>query len=318
LTPPWGHREDAGGIPAGEGAGISPRKGLRRSFASDPRGLALIGLVALLLLVVAWAATGIGGADPQADAVTANPALNATAEAIVAAAWGASIVVMFVLLRRLRRRLEEDVETLGLPEEPTPRWVKVVAWLIVAAVFVVPLLFLTNGDDRQPQAQPSVETAPGDRTDDASGRTTPSPWLISGFVVGAAVAAFAFAARRSSSIAVDREPLPELLAKVVEVVDDSIRDIEGEPDARRAIIRAYARMERALARSGVPRRPSETPFEYIERVLRHLMVPGEPARSLTELFEIARFSDRPIDLSMKQRAIDCLLDIRSGLTSEVT
>jgi hypothetical protein len=48
------------------------------------------------------------------------------------------------------------------------------------------------------------------------------------------------------------------------------------------------------------------------------MVPDEPARSLTELFEIARFSDRSIAPSMKQRAIDCLLDIRSGLTSEVT
>jgi len=48
------------------------------------------------------------------------------------------------------------------------------------------------------------------------------------------------------------------------------------------------------------------------------MVPDDPARSLTELFEVARFSDRPIDPPMKQRAIDCLLDIRSGLTSEVT
>jgi hypothetical protein len=193
----------------------------------------------------------------------------------------------------------------------------VVAWLIVAAVFVIPLLFLANDDDGQPQAPPSAETVAGDTTDTSADRATPSPWLFTGFLVGAGAAALAFGVRRSPRLANDREPLPELLARVVEVVDDSIRDIEGEPDARRAIIRAYARMERALARSGVPRRPSETPFEYIERVLRHLMVPNEPTRSLTELFEIARFSDRPVDASMKQRAIDCLLDIRSGLTSEV-
>ena len=306
------------GHPAGQGAAITARKGLRRAFASDPRGLALVGLVALLLLVVAWAATGIGGPDPDAGSGTTSPVLNATAEAIVAAGWGALIVVMFVMLRRLRRRLEEDVETQGPPEAPPPWWVRAVAWLIVGAVFLLPLLFLTNDDDRQPVSSSSTEATTGDPADASANRTTPSPWLLLGFVVGAGVATVAFSATRARQPAIDREPLEELLAKVVDVVDDSIRDIESEPDARRAIIRAYARMERALARSGVPRRPSETPFEYIERVLRHLMVPDDPARSLTELFEVARFSDRPIDPPMKQRAIDCLLDIRSGLTSEVT
>jgi hypothetical protein len=105
---------------------------------------------------------------------------------------------------------------------------------------------------------------------------------------------------------------------VVGVVDDSISDIERDPDPRRAIIRAYARMEAVLARGGIPRRPSETPLEYIDGALRTLAIPAAPARSLTDLFEIARFSDRPIDVSMKRRAIDCLLDIRSALMSEVT
>jgi hypothetical protein len=103
----------------------------------------------------------------------------------------------------------------------------------------------------------------------------------------------------------------------VKAVDDSIHDIESEPDPRRAIIRAYARMEAVLARSGVPRRPSETPFEYIEAALRQLLVPAAPVRSLTELFEIARFSERRLDGSMKQRAIDCLLEVRFALVVEV-
>jgi hypothetical protein len=77
-------------------------------------------------------------------------------------------------------------------------------------------------------------------------------------------------------------------------------------------------MEAVLARGGIPRRPSETPLEYIDGALRTLAIPAAPARSLTDLFEIARFSDRPIDVSMKRRAIDCLLDIRSALMSEVT
>jgi len=49
-------------------------------------------------------------------------------------------------------------------------------------------------------------------------------------------------------------------------------------------------MERALAVSGIPRRPSEAPFEYIERALRDLETSTESARRLTDLFEWAKFS----------------------------
>ena len=51
-------------------------------------------------------------------------------------------------------------------------------------------------------------------------------------------------------------------------LDFSLDDLRNEPDLRRAIIAAYARMERALAGAGLPRAPSEAPFEYVERALR--------------------------------------------------
>jgi Domain of unknown function (DUF4129) len=288
---------------------------LRRSFAGS-RGLALIGLVAVLLAVVAWAATGVraGGADASQPA---NGRLNGALEAVAAAAWGAGVVVLIVTVRRLRRRLEEEAEAVD-PEPPKPWWVSLIAWLIVAAVFIIPVVFLTDRRPQESEASPTAEATPGGSTLTSEDQRRPSPWLIVGFSVGAAAAALAFALRRGRPVVDAREPLPDLLANVVDVVDDSIRDIETEPDARRAIIRAYARMERALAQGGVPRRPSETPFEYLESTLRRLMVPAEPARSLTELFEVAKFSDRPIDASMKRRAIDCLLDVRSALTAEVT
>ena len=241
--------------------------------------------------------------------------MSGTLNAVVAAAWGAAFVVLIVMARRLRRRPE------GLePRPPKPWWVTMVAWLIVASVFLIPLLF-RNGKDREPQPNPTPTATPGsDPTGTAEDQRRPSSWVIVGFVAGAAAAgaALAFAARRRVSIEEDREPLHELLLNVVSVVDDSISDIERDPDPRRAIIHAYARMEAVLARGGIPRRPSETPLEYIDGALRTLAIPAGPARSLTDLFEIARFSDRPIDVSMKRRAIDCLLDIRSALMSEVT
>jgi Domain of unknown function (DUF4129) len=290
--------------------------GFRRPFASDSRKLALIGVVAVLLAVVAWAATGVraGGAEPSR---TASPIAIDALDALVAAAWGAGVVAVVIMIRRLRNRLEEDMDALDPQRQPRPWWVSLVAWLIVAAVFLIPLLFLTDGQDSGPRSTPTAQPA-SDGADAAGDRRRPSPWAAAGFVVGAAVAALVLNARRSARIEHEPVPLNELLADVVEVVDDSIGDIERDPDPRRASIRAYARMEAVLARGGVPRRPSETPLEYIDGALRALSVPAAPARSLTDLFEVAKFSDRPIDASMKQRAIDCFLDIRSALTSEVT
>ncbi len=291
---------------------------LRRSFASGSGRLALIGVVAVLLAVVAWAVTGVQTGGSSGSARTMSPGVSGTLTAVVAAAWGAGLVVLIVMVRRLRRRLEEDAEGLE-PRPPLPWWVTMVAWLIVGAVFLMLLVTFKNGQDRETPT-PAPTAAPGDLTSSTAEQRRPSSWVIVGFVAGAAAAAaaLAFAARRPASIVEDREPLPELLRHVVGVVDDSISDIERDPDPRRAIIRSYARMEAVLARGGIPRRPSETPLEYIDGALRTLAIPAGPARSLTDLFEIARFSDRPIDISMKRRAIDCLLDIRSALMSEVT
>ena len=293
--------------------------GLRRSVASGSRRLALIGVAAILLALVAWAVTGVRTGGASGSARTMSPGMSGTLNAVAAAAWGAAVVMLIVMARRLRRRLEEDAEGLE-PQPPKPWWISIVAWLIVAAVFLLMLVTFRNGQDREPQ--PTLTAAPrADLTNGtADDQRRPSSWVIVGFTAGAAAAAaaLAFAARRRTNIEDHREPLPELLRHVVGVVDDSIGDIERDPDPRRAIIRAYARMEAVLARGGIPRRPSETPLEYIDGALRALAVPAAPARSLTELFEIARFSDRPIDVSMKRRAIDCFLDIRSALMSEVT
>ena len=38
---------------------------------------------------------------------------------------------------------------------------------------------------------------------------------------------------------------------------------------------------------------------------------------LTDLIEVARFSDRPVCASMKGRAIDCLLEVRHAVAAEV-
>jgi MFS family permease len=96
-------------------------------------------------------------------------------------------------------------------------------------------------------------------------------------------------------------------------LDESLDDLRNEPDLRRAIIAAYARMERALAIGGIPRRPAEAPFEYIERALGDLETSAESARRLTDLFEWAKFSQHEPGPEMRDDAIDALVAVRDEL-----
>jgi hypothetical protein len=101
-------------------------------------------------------------------------------------------------------------------------------------------------------------------------------------------------------------------------IGDAIDDLEAEPDARRAVIAAYARMESVLARNGLKRRPSETPVEYLRRILLGLTSRGDSVSRLTSLFEQAKFSRHEIDASMKQDAIGALREIRDDLQRAAT
>jgi hypothetical protein len=104
-----------------------------------------------------------------------------------------------------------------------------------------------------------------------------------------------------------------LAGRLSGVLDDTLDDVREERDPRRAIILAYARMERALERSGVARHEAEAPLEYVARVLLELDVTAAPVRALADLFEQARFSHHPADETMKQRAIGALETIRAEL-----
>jgi len=115
--------------------------------------------------------------------------------------------------------------------------------------------------------------------------------------------------KKRTAVPLERSVAEEL----AESISDAIDDLEAEPDARRAVIAAYARMEAVLARNGLRRRPSETPLEYLRRILLGLTARGEAVSRLTWLFEQAKFSRHDIDASMKQDAIGALREIRDDL-----
>jgi Domain of unknown function (DUF4129) len=137
-------------------------------------------------------------------------------------------------------------------------------------------------------------------------------WIFAAAIGGGLLlaAAMVFARRRRAESEEETATMEDELA---EVVTDTIDDLRREADPRRAVIAAYARMERVLAQHGQPRHPSEAPFEYLSRILLRLRVRAAAVRDLTELFERAKFSTHEIDASMKDRAIAALLSVRDDL-----
>jgi len=101
-----------------------------------------------------------------------------------------------------------------------------------------------------------------------------------------------------------------LIKELHRVVDETLDDLRNEADPRKAVIAAYARMEKVLAVHGLPRRPSEAPLEYLERVLEDLQVTQPAVERLTELFTRAKFSHHAVDPQMKDDAIDALVTLR--------
>ena len=113
-----------------------------------------------------------------------------------------------------------------------------------------------------------------------------------------------------------RKALPgeqDLQAALEAALDDSLDDLRAEPDPRRAVIAAYARLELVLAAHDVPRRASEAPGEYLRRVLAALDVSPAAVSRLTSLFQTAKFSHHDVDDTMKNDAIDALTATRDEL-----
>jgi len=150
-------------------------------------------------------------------------------------------------------------------------------------------------------------------------REQPSPyepsvsWLPIALVAGlvlAGIVTYVISERRANRGRRSGEALAEQLAHVL---DETLDDLRAEADPRRAIIAAYARLERVLAANGVARRAAETSDEYLPRVLDDLALDPRAVERLTLLFTRAKFSQHDVDTAMKEEAIGALEDVRDEL-----
>lgn len=284
----WGGRRGSGGLRADRLRALGSRGEL-------PRLIAIGALVSMLLVGVMLAAAAPSGAISTPDIGRIALALLLVAGVVIAGR-------IIAALASLRLRAPNPLILLGL-----------------AAVFVLFWAALSRVD-----AKPKSRSFPRSSTTQLPptvGKHAPivSDSLITVILAILAVAAVALAAAqalrwwRDRAGTVDAITTPISKESLVAAIDAALFDLHGQQDNRRAVIAAYAAAESTLAAHGAPRRLSESPIEYLDRILRLLGASGAAVDQLTALYEQARFSEHIIDTAMRLAAIAAFETLRSEL-----
>jgi len=138
------------------------------------------------------------------------------------------------------------------------------------------------------------------------------PWTVLGIAAVAVIAGLVVLwLRRPRPAAEAPEPTATRAA-----VDAAIGALDAEADPRRAVIAAYGAMQRTLGEHGMVRSPTEAPREYLQRVLLASHAGEREARTLTLLFEEARYSTHPIPERLRETALASLRSLRRHLQAE--
>lgn len=269
-------------------------------------GLALLALLALVAVAATGAAPNTGGAQRPSQW-----ALDVVASLVLVTLVPGSLLLVFVILLRPQAML---AATAARRERKRGLGASLIGVGLGVALIVLAVRRLAGGD-----AGSNAPLVPaGGQGGGVPARPAayePSFALVPVIVtlavlgIGALAAVVYLRSRRS-----DGEPGGEGVAVAIgEVLDEAVDDLRAERDARRAVIAAYARLERVLAAYGLPRRPSEAPEEYLERVLPALEVSRAAVARLTTLFGAAKFSQHDVGAAMKEEALDALEAARDEL-----
>lgn len=287
------------------------------------------GAALLFLLVVAAAAGAAGGA--------ASAGGGGVGGGLGVPGWAGSAVVAFVaaggtwlaygLLASLFRSRPRRRRWAVMKQ---PWW----AWLVEGAVVALLVALLiglldlaAHGKVRgaRPPLLGGLHGAPAALPHAAASSSGSSiGWVpvVAGAVAAlAAVVAYRFLRRRRARLApmeraaAEREAFQQKRREAAAVLELSLDALYAEPDPKKAIIAAYARMDGWLAHTGFGRRPSEAPFEHLDRVMGSLGATAAVGAQLADLFERAKFDRRPCGPEMKQAALGALVRLRDELVA---
>lgn len=155
--------------------------------------------------------------------------------------------------------------------------------------------------------------------------------ILGAVLIGLGVLAAVLSARRRNPKPAEAPTMETIEEEEEEVVDDALHEelihaeedrqrvaavdhllvkLRSEPDPRRAIQVAYAAVETGFGRADLAKSSTDTPAQYLDRALGRKPEARGPLFELTGLFELARYSNQPVDEAMRARAIAALIEVR--------
>ena len=275
-------------------------------------------------VVLALAAT-IAPLPPPAEVPGASLAvrLPSIVQTLVLALLAVSALLL-IALQRPRRPAEDDPIPARAPRR-TSAWTALLSALPFVVLFGAAWYYVAyRGPDEGHPIERAITAISGLADRLALGRkpATSIAWVdytIAALVLAAALAIFAlmllvtFAERIEKWWTARDGDAPMAAAREAAA---GLGDPRFEPDPRAAVILAWAWFERALVGAGAPRAPGQTPAELGRAALARLGLPRPPVERLTALFEVARFSDRPLGADAREAACACLDTITTALAED--
>jgi hypothetical protein len=279
------------------------------------RRVAIAALVLPALVLVAFAARSYQpfGGEPGSERAASTVFVDSLFTIVFALGAALAVILLYVGVRRPGRPRGKGSSTYS----SLLTFLLIFGFVLIGGRALLQYEGPPANEEGSDAAFPT-EVQPGQPVPEEQLERTPRVvWPLAAGIVGLIAAAIVVAVlverRRRRSDALTSEQLKEL----GEALDEAIDDLRRDPDPRRAVIAAYARMEQALTVYGLPRRPAEAPYEYLHRVARDLDADG-PVAALTELFEVAKFSEHSVDETMRGRAIDALTAVRAEVRTAAT
>ncbi len=248
------------------------------------------------------------GEEPGDSQWVGVPSLGGLFAALVALVMGVGLVVAVLLLLSMIFSRQEAIE---VPERK-PVW----PFIVVAVLVVIAFSRLDRGEP----VEIEVEVPPTTQLDtevDVPGTPTIAASELGVVLIAIvlSVVLVAWSRRRLGAVATpDDGDDSSFQDRLVPIVDEAANQLELGNDPRSAVMVAYAGVEGALAELGHPPQPTETPTEYLTRILSEVIVDPAPLIDLARLHELARFSNHLITEGDKWEAAAALRRVRSELS----
>jgi hypothetical protein len=300
-------------------------------LAARPVETARAAAVALLLAVAAYGVRALGAGHliasaparlPSGPFLTAFVVVEAAAAVLVVAAIG-------VGLRRPRRR---QPDSFIVVEPIVGRWARPVGLGVALVALVLPLSLLVlvatrtpTGSARRPVPvpppvlpSPTVSTAPVGSPDASPAGSSPLwPLLAVAVIVTAAAGLIVLSRSTRPQRSLPKTPATPLTSSgerrhVGDLAALGTRALLSVDDPRAAVLACYVAMEDALAEVGAAPAPYDTSTEVLARGSRCGQVDAEAARTLTGLFQEARYSVHSVGEEHREAALAALDQLRPG------